>query len=59
MENNFLAMEKKLSTAWSHFLSFSQANINFLAWEKYFAKTKNILSRQMDGALVSKKYYLA
>ena len=39
MENNFLAMEKNFSTAWSHFLSFSQANMNFLAWDKkYFVR---------------------
>ena len=36
MENNFLAMEKNFSTAWNHFLPFSQANMNFLVWDKNF-----------------------
>ena len=48
MENNFLAMEKNFSTAWSHFLSFSQANMNFLAWEKFFCLDKKYFVRA-DG----------
>ena len=38
--NDFLAMEKNFSSAWSPFLSFSQANMNFLAWDKIFCPDK-------------------
>ena len=31
MENDFLAMEKIYSIAKNHFLSFSQANMNFFS----------------------------
>ena len=46
MENDFLATDKFFSQLNSNFLSFSQAQMNFLS------RAKNILSGQMDGALV-------
>ena len=36
MENDFLAMKKFFPQLKSNFLSFSQPNMNFLAYEKIF-----------------------
>ena len=36
MKNDFLAMNKNFIQLTSHFLSFSQANMNFLASDKIF-----------------------
>ena len=36
IENEFLAKDKNFTQLKSHFLSFSQANMNFLAWDENF-----------------------
>ena len=36
MENDFLAMDKTILWLKSQYLSISQANMNFLAWDKIF-----------------------
>ena len=51
MENDFLDLIKFFQQVKSHFLSISRANMKFLGWEKIFCPDKNILSRQMEGAL--------
>ena len=58
MENNFLAMEKKFSTAWSHFLSFSQANMNFLAWDKNFCPGQKEICLDKKCFVQDKKYFV-
>ena len=53
MENGFLAMKKFCPWLKTQFPSISQANMYFFSIGKnFFVRTRNILSRQTDGALV-------
>ena len=53
IENDFLAVEKNFPWLKSHFPSILRTNMySFRLGQNFLSRTKNILSRQMDGAVV-------
>ena len=57
MENDFLAITIFFPQLKSLFLSFSQANMNFLAWEKNFSQVQKIFCPGQFSFCPSKKLF--